>query len=109
MNRCCADAQGAIGNASIVVDRTCDAPETRGAFSVPRAIFWRASTRGKELQEVAGGTAEKLGQPPWILRRERHLVPDTTQAPQPKSVGPDDAFHMRKSHLGLLLRSRRDC
>jgi hypothetical protein len=32
------------------------------------------------------------------LRRERHLVPDTTQAPQPKSVGPDDAFHMRKSH-----------
>jgi hypothetical protein len=52
---------------------------------------------------VAGGTEEKLGQPPWILRRcrEQHLVPDTTQAPRPKSVEPDDAFHMSKSHLDL--------
>jgi hypothetical protein len=33
--------------------------------------------------------------------REQHLVPDTTQAPQPKWVEPDDAFHMRKSHLDL--------
>jgi hypothetical protein len=50
---------------------------------------------------VAG--ARQLGQPPWILRRcrEQHLVPDTTQAPQPKSVEPDDAFPMRKSHLDL--------
>ena len=31
MNKCCVGAQGAIGNASIIVDQARDAPETRGA------------------------------------------------------------------------------
>jgi hypothetical protein len=45
------------------------------------------SMRGKQLQRWRG-TAEKLGQPPQILRRccEQHFVSGTTQAPQPKSV-----------------------
>ena len=55
------------------------------------------------------GTAEKLGQPPQILRRccEQHFVSGTTQAPQPKSIEPENAFHMSKSHLDFLTLAAR--
>jgi hypothetical protein len=47
------------------------------------------------------GTAEKLGQPPQILRRccEQHFVSGTTQASQLKSVEPEKAFHSPGTEL----------
>ena len=50
------------------------------------------------------GTAEELGEPPQVLRscREQHFVPDAAQAPQPEPVEPENALHVRKSHLNLL-------
>jgi hypothetical protein len=58
MNRCCVGAQGAIGNASIIVDRTCDAPETRGAnrlslclaFGIIAAVSGVANAKAQEAE-----------------------------------------------------------
>ena len=49
-------------------------------------------------------TAKELDEPPQVLRGcgEQHLVPDAAQAAQSKSVEPEDALHMSKSHLDLL-------
>jgi hypothetical protein len=48
--------------------------------------------------------AEELGEAAQVLRRrgEQHLVPGAAQAPQSKPVEPEDALHVRKSHLDLL-------
>lgn len=50
------------------------------------------------------GTAEKPGEPPEVLRGccQQHFVPDAAQAPQPETVEPENALHVRKSHLNLL-------
>src|SRR5205807_5308281 len=49
-------------------------------------------------------TAKKLDEPPQVLRGcgEQNLVPRAGQASQSKPVEPEDALHMRKSHLDLL-------
>jgi hypothetical protein len=41
--------------------------------------------------------AEKLGEPPQVLRGscKQHFVPDAAQAPQPKPVEPENPFHVR--------------
>ena len=48
--------------------------------------------------------AEKPGEPPEVLRGccQQHFVPDAAQAPQPETVEPENALHVRKSHLDLL-------
>jgi hypothetical protein len=48
--------------------------------------------------------AEKLGEPPQVLRGscKQHFVSDAAQAPQPKPVEPESSLHTRKSHLDLL-------
>ncbi len=53
--------------------------------------------------------AEKLGEPPQVLRGscKQHFVPDAAQAPQPKPVEPENSLHMRKSHLDLLALAAR--
>ena len=53
--------------------------------------------------------AEKLGEPPEVLRGscKQHFVPDAAQAPQPKPVEPENSLHMRKSHLDLLALAAR--
>ncbi len=50
------------------------------------------------------GTAEDLNEPPQVLRGcgEQHFVPRAAQASQSKPVEPENALHMRKSHLNLL-------
>jgi hypothetical protein len=58
MNRFCAGAQGAIDNPSIVVDRTCDAPETRSvnrlslclAFGIIAAVSCVAIAKAQEAE-----------------------------------------------------------
>ena len=47
---------------------------------------------------------KELGEPPQVLRGcgEQDLVPGAAQASQSKPVEPEDALHMRKSHLDLL-------
>ena len=54
-------------------------------------------------------TAQKFGEPPQVLRgrSKQDLVPDAAQAPQSKPVEPQDALHMRKSHLDLLAFAAR--
>ena len=49
-------------------------------------------------------TVEKLDEPPQILRGcgEQDLISRAGQASQSKPVEPEDALHMRKSHLDLL-------
>src|SRR3984957_6135304 len=61
------------------------------------------ATQGRPPLRVAG-TAEKLGEPPEVLRGccQQHFVPDAAQAPQPETVEPENALHVRKSHLNLL-------
>jgi hypothetical protein len=48
--------------------------------------------------------AEKLGQPPQVLSSccQEHFVSDAAQVPQPEPVEPENALHVRKSHLDLL-------
>jgi hypothetical protein len=48
--------------------------------------------------------AQELGETAQVLRGrgEQHFVPGAVQAPQSKPVRPQDALHMRKSHLNLL-------
>ena len=48
--------------------------------------------------------AQELGETAQVLRGrgEQHFVPGAAQAPQSKPVKPQDALHMRKSHLDLL-------
>ena len=54
------------------------------------------------------GTAEEVNEPPQVLRGcgEQHLVPRAAQASQSKPVEPEDALHVRKSHLDLLALAR---
>src|SRR6516164_7453596 len=49
-------------------------------------------------------TANELDEPPQVLRGcgEQHLVSRAAQASQSKPVQPENALHMRKSHLDLL-------
>src|SRR5215469_3332018 len=49
-------------------------------------------------------TANELDEPPQVLRGcgEQHLVSCAAQASQSKPVQPENALHMRKSHLDLL-------
>ena len=79
------------------------------ASLVSAAVPIRGYLREASSSQWWRGTAEKLGQPPQILRRccEQHFVSGTTQTPQPKSVEPENAFHMRKSHLDLLALAAR--
>ena len=53
--------------------------------------------------------AEKLGEPPQVLRGscKEYFVPDAAQAPQPKPVEPENSLHMRKSHFDLLALAAR--
>src|ERR1700689_248330 len=46
-------------------------------------------------------TLDELDEPPQVLRGcgEQYFVPDAAQAAQSKPVEPQDALHMRKSHL----------
>jgi hypothetical protein len=48
--------------------------------------------------------AQELGEAAQVLRGrgEQHFVPGAAQASQSKPVEPQDALHMRKSHLDLL-------
>jgi hypothetical protein len=75
-----------------------------GHFLASAALPLRTRLREAGSSQSWRGTPEKLGQPPQILRCccEQHLVSGTSQAPQPKSVEPENPFHMRKSHLDLL-------
>ena len=52
---------------------------------------------------------EKLGEPSKVLCgcREQDFVSDAAQAPQPEPVEPENAFHVRKSHLNLLALAAR--
>src|SRR6478609_5159830 len=47
---------------------------------------------------------DKLGEPSKVLCscREQNFVSDVAQAPQPEPVEPENALHVRKSHLNLL-------
>ena len=55
------------------------------------------------------GTTEKLGEPPQVLRGccKQYFVSDATQAPEPEPVEPENALHMRKSHLNFLALAAR--
>src|SRR5262245_12237094 len=55
------------------------------------------------------GTAEQFGETSEALfsRCHQHFVPDPFQAPQPKPVDPENAFHMGKPHLDLLAFAAR--
>lgn len=56
-----------------------------------------------------GGTVEKFGEPPQVLRGccKQYFVPDAAQAPQAEPVEPENALHVRKSHLNLLALAAR--
>src|SRR6266498_2695196 len=64
-------------------------------------------TAGKR-RDRRWGTAEEVNEPPQVLRGcgEQHLVPRAAQASQSKPVEPEDALHVRKSHLDLLALAR---
>src|ERR1700693_5741245 len=53
--------------------------------------------------------AEELDETPQVLRgcSEQHLVLDSAQAAQPKSIELQDALHVGKSHLDLLAFAAR--
>ena len=55
------------------------------------------------------GATEKLGEPSKVLCgcREQDFVSDAAQAPQPEPVEPENALHVRKSHLNLLALAAR--
>src|SRR5580704_6405151 len=58
---------------------------------------------------AANGGGRELDEPPQVLRGrgEQDLVPRAAQASQPKPVEPEDALHMRKSHLDLFALAAR--
>jgi hypothetical protein len=53
--------------------------------------------------------AKELDEPAQVLRGcgEQNLVPRAAQASQAKPVEPEDALHMRKSHLDLFALAAR--
>ena len=68
-----------------------------------------ASTHRRLTRQLCGTGLRRqwrwpeLDEPPQVLRGrgEQDLVPRAAQASQPKPVEPEDALHMRKSHLDL--------
>ena len=78
------------------------------------SLMWELRCLTRRLRKAGlcqrwRGTAEKPSEPPEVLRGccQQHFVPDAAQAPQPETVEPENALHVRKSHLNLLALAAR--
>ena len=71
--------------------------------------FHFGGLRWARHRQKGRGTIEKFGEPSQVLRgcSEQHLVLDSAQAAQPKSIELQDALHVGKSHLDLLAFAAR--
>src|SRR5258708_6777048 len=88
--------------AGLVRERLGSSVEGVAAPTPDGRLGWASSC------ERSWGTAEQLDESPQVLRGcgEQHLVPRAAQASQSKAVEPEDALHVRESHLDFLALAR---